>query len=225
MDDRALAQRLGDLYAGVLYDALHFDVCPPEPFLLDRHIAPIRAQASEVRIAGRAFLCGGERVGNTADLNDLHRLEMLTDMTPGCVQVIAAGGDRACAHFGDVSAALAAAHGAIGAVIDGNTRDARRIVADGFPVFCRDVLPVDAYGHWQLVRHQCEESVDGEDGLVGIAPGDWIFADADGVLRIRQDDVDDVLAAAEDRFERESSVRNRLTREDPLRLYEELGRW
>src|SRR5690242_20094697 len=175
MDDQTLAARLRTLYAGVLYDALCFDLRADEPYLLHRSIAPARLQPDGLVVAGRAFTCGGEPVHDDRDLDDLFRLRMLTSMNPGCVQVVAAGQDDTCAHYGDVSGRLARLHGAVGAVIDGNTRDARRLAADGFPVFCRGVTPVDAYGRWQLVRQQEEETLRGEQGAVAIAPGDWIF--------------------------------------------------
>ena len=96
MDDLALALRLTALYARVVYDALQFDIKPPEPFLLSRSIAAVPGQRIDTAIAGRAFTCGGEVVTSAADLDDLHRLRMLTEMTAGCVQVIAAGADRSC---------------------------------------------------------------------------------------------------------------------------------
>lgn len=225
MNDMRLSARLRQLYAGVLFDALTFDLQVAEPFLLDPHIGPVRGQPLECVLAGRAFTCGGEQVSRADEVDDLFRLRMLRDMSPGCIQVIAAGVDDTCAHFGDVSAALAADHGATGAVLDGNTRDVRRLVADGFPVFCRGVTPVDAFGRWQLVRCQQEEALAGAQGRVRIAPGDWIFADADGVLRIRADDVAAAVDAAEERRRSERVVRSRLGHEDPLALYEEVGRW
>jgi 4-hydroxy-4-methyl-2-oxoglutarate aldolase len=225
MDDSAMARRLRALYAGVLYDALTFDLSVTETFLLERAISPARWQPADVVVAGPAFTCGGQVVARREDLDDLHRLRMLSALTPGCVQVIAAGGDRTCAHFGDVSGRLAAARGAIGVVIDGNTRDARRLAVDAFPVYCRDVTPVDAYGRWQLVRHQHDEVVAGDDGPVTVSPGDWIFGDGDGVLRIRAGDVEKAVLAAEERGRREHDVRSRLGTEDPLDLYREVGRW
>ena len=223
-DDHDLARRLSALYAGVLYDALTFDLDVPEPFVLDRAIrrAPLQP---DVVLVGMAFTCGGELVQAEGDQDDLFRLRMLSEITPGCIQVVAAGTDRSCAHFGDISGRLAALHGAVGAVLDGNTRDVSRLARDGFPVFCRDVLPVDAFGRWQLVRHQVEEELAGENGAVAVAPQDWIFADSDGVLRIRAGDLRKALRAAEDRQRHEDEIRTRLQSDDPLTLYREVGRW
>jgi regulator of RNase E activity RraA len=213
------------LYAGVLYDALSFDLMVDEPFVLDPAIGPAPGHPADLVVAGPAFTCGGEAVSDRAELDDLYRLRMLSDMTLGCVQVIATGEDRTCAHFGDVSGSLAAVHGAIGVVIDGSTRDARRLARNGFPTFCRGVTPVDAYGKWQVVRHQQDEMMQGAEGPVVVSPGDWIFADIDGVLRIRAADVVNALLAAEDRSLREDVVRGRLATENSIDLYREVGRW
>jgi len=223
--DSAVAARFCRLYGGVVFDAMRFDLDVSEPFVVDPAIGPARGQPADVVIAGPAFTCAGTRVAEPEDIDDLLRLRMLDAMTPGCVQVLTTGSDSSCAHYGDISGRLAALHGAVGAVIDGYTRDARRLALDGFPTFCRGVMPVDAYGRWQVVRYQEDEVLPGVDGDVPIAPGDWVFADADGVLRIRGSDVRRVLEAAEDRDRREQTVRCRLHEMPATQLYEELGRW
>jgi regulator of RNase E activity RraA len=225
MLDAALAARLRALYSGVVSDAVQFDLRRREPFILSPAVKPAPAQPADVVLVGPAFTCEGAEVEDPEDIDDLFRLRMLDDMTPGCVQVIVTGGNASCAHFGDISGRLAAAHGAVGVLIDGSTRDAVRLARDRFPVFCRTTTPADAFGQWQLVRHQHPVVVAGIDGDVEIRPGDWIFGDADGVLRVRQDDIVRVVAAAEQRLAREDEVRTRIGSAAALLLYEEVGRW
>jgi regulator of RNase E activity RraA/CMP-N-acetylneuraminic acid synthetase len=84
------------------------------------------------------------------------------------------------AYFGDLNARLAIRAGAVGAIIDGATRDSNNVRALGFPVFARGTFCVD-------VRSRA--TVDDMDGPVVIGgqpvePGDLVFADADGVIVI-----------------------------------------
>jgi 4-hydroxy-4-methyl-2-oxoglutarate aldolase len=223
--DPAAAAELRGLYGGLVYDALRFDLEVAEPFVLDAAITAAPGQPIDVVAAGPVFTCGGEVVVDPSEIDDLLRIRMLKAMEPGCIQVISHGGDSQTAHYGDISGRLAAGQGAVGAVVDGYTRDARLLARDRFPTFCRGAIPVDAYGRWQLVRYQEEERLAGIDGPVAVAPGDWMFADADGVMRIRASDVDRAVEAALERSRREATVRRRLATNSPMDLYEEIGRW
>ena len=74
------------------------------------------------------------------------------------------------------------ARGARGAVIDGFIRDARQILAMGFPVFTTGLSPVDSNGRGDVVAY----NVPIECGGVTVNPGDIVFGDADGVVIIPQ---------------------------------------
>lgn len=87
-----------------------------------------------------------------------------------------------CAYFGNLNAQLAMRAGAIGAVIDGMTRDKANVEKLGFPVFAR--------GHY-CVDIKCEGTVREMNlpiqiGGVQIENGDYVFADPDGVTIIPQ---------------------------------------
>jgi len=140
--------------------------------------------------------------------------------------VLDTGGDDSVAHYGDISGKLARRHGAVGVVIDGFTRDVRLLERDGFPVFCRGVQPIDAFGRWQIVEFQKPVHLPGLDGAVRVAPGDWIFADADGVLVLPAAEAEEICGLAERRQRQEDEVRERLESDtDVVSLYHEVGRW
>src|SRR6476661_8051015 len=61
-------------------------------------------------------------------------LECIDALRPGDVLVATMNGDRGSALWGELLSTAARAHGATGAVIDGLTRDAARIVQMDFPV-------------------------------------------------------------------------------------------
>ena len=220
----SLRERFERLYAGVVYDALRFDLELGAPFVVHHALRAAWPIGQRV-VAGPAFTCRGERVASAAEIRDHVRLQMFRHFTPGCVQVIDTGGDATVAHFGDISGRLAREHGARGVVIDGFTRDVRLLEADAFPVFCRGVQPIDAYGRWQLVEYQGPVHLDGIEGRVRVHPGDWVFADADGVLVIPAARAEETCVRAEARLAQENAVRARVGEGDPERLYAELGRW
>lgn len=223
-----LRERLCRLYAGVIYDAVRFDMSWPHPFVVHREIRPLwpAPPGPGGVLCGPAFTCRGERVLDPASLDDTVRIRMFRSFTPGCVQVIDTGGDDTVAHFGDISGKLARRFGAAGAVIDGYTRDARILGEDRFPVFCRGIQPQDAYGRWQIVSYQEPVFLSGPEGRVSVSPGDWIFADADGVMVLPAAQAAKICTLAEARGAREETVRARLLEtHDVQALYDEIGRW
>ena len=220
-----LSERYGRLYAGVIYDAMTFDLGVRHPFVIHHEIRSAWPIGQQV-VAGPAFTCRGERVRDADHVDDLVRLEMLRAFTPGCVQVLDTGGDGTVAHYGDISGKLARRHGAVGVVIDGFTRDVRILEQDRFPVFCRGVQPIDAFGRWQIVEFQEPVELPGVDGRVRVHPGDWVVADADGAQVIPAALAEQACALAEKRLEQEDEVRRRLHADsDVMSLYHEVGRW
>jgi len=220
---RQIAKRLRKLYAGVIYDAMAFDLGMTNPFVLIRTIRPLWRLRKPM--VGHAFTCTGCVVQDGGALHDFRRIEMLDSMSPGCIQVIGTGPDATVAHYGDISAQLAKQRGAVGVVIDGYTRDAKRIERQRVPLFCRGVQPQDAYGKWEIHGWNWSVVLSGADGGVSVTPGDWIFGDADGVLVIPQDIADRVCRCAEIRAAREREICRKLRPGNERALYERYGRW
>lgn len=221
----SLTERFRRLYAGVVYDAMTFDLGLAHPFVVHHGVRSAWPLGATV-VCGPAFTCRGERVRAPEHVADLVRLDMLRAMAPGCVQVLDTGGDDSVAHFGDISGKLARRHGALGVVIDGFTRDVALLERDRFPVFCRGVQPIDAFGRWQIVEFQAPVELPGIDGRVRVHPGDYVFADPDGVLVIPAARAAEVATRAEQRLVQEDEVRRRLDADaDAVALYHEVGRW
>ncbi len=84
------------------------------------------------------------------------------------------------AYFGDLNARLAIRAGAVGAIIDGTTRDSNNVRALGFPVFARGTYCVDVRNRATVDDMDCPVAIGGQV----VEPGDLIFADADGVIVI-----------------------------------------
>lgn len=84
------------------------------------------------------------------------------------------------AYFGNLNGQLAMRSGAIGAVIDGVTRDKTDVAKLGFPVFARGHYCVDI--KFEGTVRSMNKPI--EIGGVRIENGDFIFADGDGVTII-----------------------------------------
>jgi len=82
------------------------------------------------------------------------------------------------AYFGNLNAQLAMRAGAIGAVINGVTRDQADVQRLGFPVFSRGHYCVDI--RYEGVVRAINTPI--EIGNVRIESGDYVLADADGVV-------------------------------------------
>lgn len=106
--------------------------------------------------------------------------QLLAQPGAGRVLVIEAGGDPG-ALLGDRLGALALANGWAGVLVNGNLRD-RRVLA-GLD------LGILALGSWPQRSHNREGGKIDVPLLLGgvtVEPGDWLYADEDGVLLARQ---------------------------------------
>lgn len=219
-----LSERYKKLYAGVVYDAMEFDLKLKHSFMLAEAIKP--AWKFEEVLFGPAFTCKGEKVVSPEHIDDTIRLKMFQRFYAGCVQVISSGGFRSVAQFGDISGKIARKFGAVGAVLDAPTRDIKLIEQDGFMIFSDGVQCTDAYGKWQITEYEVPITMPGIHGTVHIEPGDYVFGDPDGVLIIPKDAVEEVLENAERRLQRENLVRKEIyNTNDIVELNDRVGRW
>jgi 4-hydroxy-4-methyl-2-oxoglutarate aldolase len=221
-----LRERFERLYCGVIYDAMCFDVGHSKPFVVDKAIKPAWKLQSGQSLFGHAFTCKGQRVFHEHEIDDKVRISMFREFSEGCIQVIDTGGDDTVAHFGDISGKIARKFGCRGAIVDGNTRDICWLEEDQFPLFCRGILPIDAYGKWQIVAYQVDIFLSGIQGGIVVSPNDYIYADPDGVLVIPSHLAEEVCSLAEARLSREDLIREKLkTISNIQKLYDEIGRW
>lgn len=116
---------------------------------------------------------------------------------PGSVLVVEAEGG-AFGHWGGILTEIALLRGVRGLVINGTVRDIEEVEGLGFPIFATGIA----------MRHaeKLDEGTVGEPiELAGrtVRAGDVIIADADGVVVVPSERVDDALANGEARFEGE----------------------
>ncbi len=107
------------------------------------------------------------------------------------------------AYFGDLNANLAIRAGAVGAVIDGTTRDSADVRALGFPVYARASHCNDIKFEGTLKSMNRPVTMGG----VRVCNDDVVFADGDGVIVVPRALWADVEAAAWDVMSNEARIR------------------
>jgi regulator of RNase E activity RraA len=140
-------------------------------------------------------------------------LECIDALRPDEVLVATTNGDVGSALWGELLSTAARARGAVGAVIDGMTRDAARILAMDFPVFATGFCPLDSKGRLDGVTYGQPIRV----GACVVRPGDWVFGDMDGVVVVPAELADAAFARALEKVTGENRVRDELARGRSLR--------
>jgi 4-hydroxy-4-methyl-2-oxoglutarate aldolase len=124
---------------------------------------------------------------------------------PGAVLAVTVAGDVSRGYWGEVLATAAQAAGIVALVIDGTVRDLERLAALEFPVFAR--------GHSLPGASKAGPGEIGGTialGDVTVRTGDWLAGDADGVVAVSPEALDDVIAAARAREAKERGMFDRL---------------
>lgn len=96
------------------------------------------------------------------------------------------------ASFGDGMATLHKRLGVVGALVDGTIRDLAGINKVGLPIWAWGTVP--GHGVFNLTRFNTPLTV----GRLRIRPGDLLFADGDGCVRIPVEHAADILRLADE---------------------------
>ena len=104
--------------------------------------------------------------------------EALDDLKPD--EIYIATGAHNSALWGELLTACAKARGAVGAVLDGYTRDTPKVIEQNFPVFCTGTWAQDSSVRTYVFKWRCPIEI----GQVTIHNGDIVFGNIDGVLII-----------------------------------------
>ena len=212
-----LTARLQACYTGAVFDALrelgHADCVLPRT---------MRALDVETRVAGPVFTVEGRPdTSISAHESLLAWTDFLTRAPKGHV-VVCQPNDDVRALMGELSAETLQVRGVLGYVVDGGCRDNGFIKRIDFPVFARFQSPRDVVAAWRPVSF-------GEPiviGSVGIATGDFIVADVDGIVVIPAALAETVVTRVEAVMRTENLVRKAiLSGEDPQAAYLKHGKF
>lgn len=127
--------------------------------------------------------------------------EALDQLRPN--EVYVATGAHNSALWGELLTATSRVKGAVGAVIDGCTRDTPQVLEQNFPVFCTGCWAQDS----SIRTYVCDFRCTIEIGQVTIHDGDLMFGDVDGVLAVPRAIVEEVIEKALEKAAGEKLVR------------------
>lgn len=127
--------------------------------------------------------------------------ESLDQLRPG--EVCVATGAHNSALWGELLTATSRTKGAVGAVLDGCTRDTPQVLEQNFPVFCTGCWAQDSSVRTYVCDYRCTIEI----GQVTIHDGDLIFGDVDGVLVVPKEIVEPVMEKALEKAAGEKLVR------------------
>jgi regulator of RNase E activity RraA len=130
----------------------------------------------------------------------------IDSILPGEVVVVSTGRSKRNAPWGELLSTAAVARGARGCVTDGLTRDTRKILELGFPVFSAGIKPVDSKGRGIVTSYNVPVGCAG----VVVNPGDMVVADIDGVVVVPRSAVAEAVRLATDKVTRENHSRKAL---------------
>jgi len=116
------------------------------------------------------------------------------------VMVLEDGDD--IAGMGGLMGTAMAAHGYVGAVIDGGVRDVAYLRKIGFPVFATGIVPSTSVHHYRFAGAQVPLVCNG----VPVSPGDIVVADSDGVAVVPRAQAQPVLSLAQQMDFKEHSM-------------------
>jgi regulator of RNase E activity RraA len=177
---------------------------------LPSELRPLRA---EWKVLGRAATLSAVPVAVEPAWPYAVELDCIDALRPGDVLVATTHGDRGSALWGELLSTAARAHGAVGAVIDGMTRDVARIVEMGFPVFAAGACPLDSKGRLDGLAHGMPVRL----GACLVRPGDWVLGDADGVVVAPAELAAEAFRLALEKVTAENRVRAELARGRSIR--------
>lgn len=203
MEIQELRRRLDALYLAAVADAM-YELGIPEQVLP----SSLRPLSPEMTVVGEAYTVVGEEivppVGWDVGIGRMRPyLRMFERLTPGSILVSTTPGGRV-GHFGELTANAAQRAGCAGVILDGNLRDVRGLREIGFPVFYRDLSPLNGIGRWEMVAEQVPITIGG----VTVSPGDIIYGEFEGILAIPRADAERVVLQAERIAGSEAQVRD-----------------
>jgi regulator of RNase E activity RraA len=199
-DLRHLLPRLERLYSAVVSDCL--DQLGVRDKAMQPTLRPLYPEAKVVGIAATVLAHEVYAIPAEPYIKELEAVDRLQRD-----EVLVVSHVDGC-FFGELLATASRARGARGIVLDGWTRDTRRIVDMRFPAFVRGISPLDSLGRMDVAAIQVPVACAG----VLVHPGDLVLGDYDGIVVVPQDLAEEAVAKAEEKVRGEDQVREVLAR-------------
>lgn len=214
----AIEQELFTCVVGDVLDAMghRHQYLPPQ----------IRPVSESMRLIGRAKTvqeadCYGRRVAHEdRDHAFGVMFDALDSMRPGEVY-ICTGSSPNYACWGELMSTAARHRGAVGAVIEGYSRDTEGVRALNFPTFSTGFYGQDQGMRGRVIDYDCTIEFSNK---VRVHPGDIVFGDIDGVVIIPKSIEQAVVEAALEKVRGENMVKKLIQQGMPTRqVWDEYG--
>lgn len=203
--DKILARCRRELFSSVIGDVM--DMLGYTRQFLPPTIRPLH---EDMVVCGRAMTVlqanddggeGADRVNPVFNQPFGLMLRALDDLKEDEVY-ICSGASPCYALWGELMSTAARNRGAVGAVLNGYSRDTRGILNIGFPTFSMGRYGLDQRHRGKVVDFRCRIRF----GEVMIEPGDLVFGDLDGVCVVPQAIEKEVLARSFEKAQGERQV-------------------
>jgi regulator of RNase E activity RraA len=165
------------------------------------------------KIFGRAATLSAVPVAQLPARPYAVELECIDALHGGEVLVATTNGDRGSALWGELLSTACRARGVTGVVLDGLTRDAAKITDMDYPVFAAGFSPLDSLGRIDGLTYNLPIII----GRCVVKPGDYVFADIDGVVVVPANLADQTFPRALEKVTGENRVRDELARGRSIR--------
>jgi 4-hydroxy-4-methyl-2-oxoglutarate aldolase len=189
-----------------------FDSLQLLPPILDNSLRPIGPSST---IAGPAYTITGE--SEVFKGGDRAKLLSIDNMPTGVVALWSSMDAKGVCCFGDLLASAMLARGCVAAVVDGGVRDTSFLKDCGIPVVARYQTPAQGIGRWRVTGSQVPVRVHGAlENWLTVSPADIVVGDADGVIVIPHQLVDEVTVKVIAWSQSESKARAEIANGLPL---------
>ncbi|MCL6456886.1 MAG: RraA family protein [Gorillibacterium sp.] len=189
-----------------LYSAVIADILDELGYRHQTFGAGLRLVDPQLKLSGRAFTAQAMKVFNVPAEPYKLQMEAIDAVSSEEVFVVSTGAPDEAAFWGELLSTACRARGGRGAIIDGLNRDTAKITEMKFPIASRGQVPTDSKGRVDLISYQCPIEIDG----VRIHPGDYVFADIDGIVFVPQAVEEETIRKALDKVAGENLVRQAL---------------
>jgi regulator of RNase E activity RraA len=149
-----------------------------------------------------------------------NEINLIDSLQQGEVTVHSTDYSYQIATWGELLSTASMLRGSTGAIVDSLTRDIKKIIQIGFPVFSRGIKPTDSKGRGYLLATDVPIIC----GDITVNPGEIVLGDYDGVVVIPKQIEKEVIQSCIEKIEGENNTRRELYEGKTLaEVYEKYG--
>lgn len=149
-----------------------------------------------------------------------NEINLIDSLKQGEVTVHSTDYSRQIATWGELLSTASMLRGSSGSIVDSLTRDIKKIIQIGFPVFSRGIKPTDSKGRGYLLATDVPIIC----GDIKVNPGEMVLGDFDGVVVIPKHIEKDVIQSCIEKIDGEDNTRKELYEGKTLsEVYEKYG--